>query len=210
MHSALTLTAYLDNPPADPNTDALFAYISTRNVRDRLKEQWSGRGYAGYSTGMSPICIPVSAIAAAMPEGEKNALLVAARLLKAEYNVQASYAIATASVALVEFSTAAAKSGQRYARGHVFYYDRLRPALRPAPRPSVAPSFFGDGICEKYVNREHRDKDKNVVLDLDTMFLAANTMDNGLSVVLRLRCYFRLADEFPIAVSFVLSHGGTS
>ena len=121
MHGALALTTYLDNPPANQDTDALFVYISTINMRGRLKDEWSGRGFPGYALGVSPICIPISAIAAAMSEGKKNALLAAARLLKAEYNIQSSYgAVGISSVRQAELLIAAAKSGPPYALDHIF------------------------------------------------------------------------------------------
>ena len=117
----MALTAYLDNPPADQNTDALFVYVSTINVRGRFNNEWSGRGFTGYALGMSPICISVSAIAAAMSEGKKNALLTAARLMKAEYNIQSSYgAIGISSAKQTELMVAAAKNGPPYARDHIF------------------------------------------------------------------------------------------
>jgi len=116
VHSALTLTVYLDNPAVDPNTDALFVYHGTKNIRSKLKEEWSGRGgFPGYGISFSPFCIPVSAVAAAMSKGEKNALLTTALQLKAEYGRQSSYgAIGTAIVKLMEFMVTAAKNGLPY------------------------------------------------------------------------------------------------
>ena len=116
VHGALSLTAYLDNPPADPDTDALFVYYSLRNMRDVLKEEWSGRGFPGYALGMSPVRVPVSAIAAAMSEGEKNALLKTALLTKAEYDIQVSYgALSMASLKQAEIVILTAESGPPYA-----------------------------------------------------------------------------------------------
>jgi len=116
VHGALSLTAYLDNPPANPDTEALFVYYSLKNMRDVLKEEWSGRGFPGYALGMSPVRIPVSAIAAAMSEGEKNALFKTAFLTKAEYDVQLSYgALSTVSLKQAEIVMAAAESGPPYA-----------------------------------------------------------------------------------------------
>jgi len=117
VHGALALTTYLDNPPANQDTDALFVYISTINMRGRLKDEWSGRGFPGYALGVSPICIPVSAIAAAMPKGKKAALVTTALLMKAQYDIQASYgALGTAMVKFLDVLMGMTKSAPRYAR----------------------------------------------------------------------------------------------
>jgi len=42
------------------------------------------------------------------------------------------------------------------------------------PEPLIVPWFTGDGIGEKYVDREHKDCDGKVVLELDTMFFVSN------------------------------------
>ena len=104
----------------DPNTDALFVYHSTKNMRYKLKEEWSGRGgFPGYGVAFSPFCISVSAVAAAMSKGEKNALLATALQLKAEYSRQSSYgAIGTAIVKLMELMVTAAKNGLPYVCNH--------------------------------------------------------------------------------------------
>jgi len=39
------------------------------------------------------------------------------------------------------------------------------------------PRYTGDGIGEHYVNREYKDRDGNVVLDVDTMYASVNTTD---------------------------------
>jgi len=39
------------------------------------------------------------------------------------------------------------------------------------------PIYAGDGIGEHYVDREYKDRDGNVVLDVDTMFISLNITD---------------------------------
>ena len=116
MHGALSVAVYLDNPPADPNTDALIVYFSTKNMRGKFKEEWSRRNdYPGYALGMTPVCIPASGIAVAMSGGEKNAVLAAGRLTKTEYGLQSSYAATgTAVVKSMEVILAGLKSGPPY------------------------------------------------------------------------------------------------
>jgi len=118
---------YFDNPPANPNTDAMFVYQGIKNMRYRLKEEWSGRdGYLGSATIFSPICIPVSAVAAAMLKGEKNALLTTAHLMKVEYDKQSSYgAIGPAVVKQLELIVAAINDGSSYVRNRLFFRDEL-------------------------------------------------------------------------------------
>jgi len=118
---------YFDNPPANPNTDAMFVYQGIKNMRYRLKEEWSGRdGYLGSAIASSPICIPVSAIAAAMLKGEKNALLTTAHLMKAEYDKQSSYgAIGPAATKQLELAVAAVKDGAPYVRNCLVFRDGL-------------------------------------------------------------------------------------
>ena len=110
--------SYLDDPPADPNAEDLIFYHGVRNVRYRLKEEWSGRdGYPGCALGTSPLRIPVSAIAAAMPKGKKAALVTTALLMKAQYDIQASYgALGTAMVKFLDVLMGMTKSAPRYAR----------------------------------------------------------------------------------------------
>src|SRR5882762_11162174 len=95
---------YLDSPPADPNTDALFIYFFTHNLRSKLKGEWSGRlNYPGIAIGMSVLRFPVTAIAAAASKGKKDAILASALLVKTAYETQASLgALGTASARLQE------------------------------------------------------------------------------------------------------------
>jgi len=44
----------------------------------------------------------------------------------------------------------------------------------------MCPGFAGDGIVEKYIDREHKDRDGNVILELDSMFTAVNRTEPGL------------------------------
>ena len=44
------------------------------------------------------------------------------------------------------------------------------------PELPIVPRFIGDGKGERYVDREHKDCDGNVVLELDTMFFVSNIM----------------------------------
>src|SRR5882762_8367848 len=118
---------YFDNPPADPNTDALFVYRGVKNMRYKLKEEWSGRdSYPASGIAFSPFCIPVSAVAAAMLKGEKNALLTTAHLMKVEYDKQSSYgAIGPAVVKQLELIVAAINDGSSYVRNRLFFRDEL-------------------------------------------------------------------------------------
>jgi len=104
VHGALNLMIYLDSPPADPNTDALFVYFFTHNLRSKLKGEWSGRlNYPGIAIGMSVLRFPVTAIAAAASKGKKDAILASALLVKTAYETQASLgALGTASARLQE------------------------------------------------------------------------------------------------------------
>ena len=42
---------------------------------------------------------------------------------------------------------------------------------------SIIPVFIGDGISEEYMDREYRDHDGNVVLDLDSEYLSTHVME---------------------------------
>src|SRR5882762_8173347 len=112
---------YLDSPPADPNTDALFVYFFTHNLRSKLKGEWSGRlNYPGCAIGMSVLRFPVTAIAAAASKGKKDAILASALLVKAEYEAQASLgALGTAFVRLEEIMSDIRKTTPGYALDHI-------------------------------------------------------------------------------------------
>jgi len=44
------------------------------------------------------------------------------------------------------------------------------------PELPMVPWFTGDGIGERYVDREHKDCNGNVALEVDTMFFVSNMM----------------------------------
>ena len=117
MHGALNLMIYLDSPPADPNTDALFIYLFTHSLRSTLKGEWSGRlNYPGCAIGMSVLCFPVTSMAAAASKGRKDAILASGLLVKAEYEAQASLeALGPAFVRLQEFIIDITKTMPQYA-----------------------------------------------------------------------------------------------
>ncbi|KAI0068647.1 hypothetical protein BV25DRAFT_20689 [Artomyces pyxidatus] len=160
LNAALTIVAYLDNPPASPSSsDGVFVYYGLVDGRKQLPS--AHRRHPGYSLAVSGLYVPVKAVGEAIAQGEKHALHETAKIMRTQYLRQAAYKnLLAVQAPFID----------------IFLTDLRRGIIPP---PAMGPSYAGDGVADDYLDGEYKDDAGVVRITIDNMFVSLNKTDPG-------------------------------
>ncbi|KAJ7763058.1 hypothetical protein B0H16DRAFT_1414358 [Mycena metata] len=161
IHAALMMVCVFDNPPTDNTpTDAVVVALNVVNARYRLQSTYSGRdGYPGFALCASAIVVPLSTFQTA-DNGEKDKLIDAAHVLKAEYLKVKAY---TSLLAIAQQQA-----------------EMMLPGIsNPDSPPWMGVSYLGDGRGEDYLDRAYPGGDGSPALNPDEFLVSVNVTDPG-------------------------------